>query len=396
MNPNTVTTGLDRLLSDDNLLSRYRGLQVGLLANQATVTADLEHAIDALIERGVTIRRLFGPEHGLRGFAQDMEAVAENRDPITGIPVVSLYGDDYESLAPPLSSVEDLDCLFLDVPDIGTRYYTFAASALFVAKRATQANTQVVVLDRPNPIGGSQVEGNLVELGYDSFVGALSVANRHGMTLAELLDYARRFDGQDLEFDTLQATGWDRGMWADETGLPWVLPSPNMPTLDTAIIYPGMCLLEATNLSEGRGTTRPFELFGAPYIDGQLLTRRLNELMLPGVRFRSAVFKPGFQKWAGEACFGCQVHITDRNKCRPYQLGLAILSTVYRLFQDDFDWRLQPYEFVTEKPAIDLLCGTDRPRVALEGGADWQAVCQEAVRGQDEFEHRRHSVLRYP
>jgi len=396
MNSRKVTTGLDRLLSDETMLSRFRGLKVGLLANQATVTADLVHAIDALLEKGLEIKRLFGPEHGLRGFAQDMEAVAENRDPITGIPVVSLYGDDYESLSPPQDTVADLDCLFIDVPDIGTRYYTFAASALFVAKTATETDTPVVLLDRPNPIGGVEVEGNLVESGYDSFVGALSVANRHGMTLAELLAYARKYDSQTVEFETVETTGWQRNTWADDTGLPWVLPSPNMPTLETAIIYPGMCLLEATNLSEGRGTTRPFELFGAPYIDGQLLTDRLNELGLPGVRFRSAVFKPGFQKWAGEACFGCQVHITDRNLCRPYQLGIAILSVVHALFPTDFEWRLQPYEFVTEKSAIDLLCGTDRPRVALESGASWEAVYEEAVKGQDVFQERRRSVLRYP
>ena len=390
-----VRSGLDRLLAEPELRRRFQGRRIGLLANQASVTRHLEHAIDAMQKVGIELVRLFGPEHGLRGFAQDMETVRESVDSVSGLPVTSLYGSDFDSLRPPQETLADVDCILIDVPDIGTRYYTFAASALYLAEAAVTEDVEVWVLDRPNPINGVAVEGNLIEPGFDSFVGAISVPNRHGLTLAELLDYARRFDGKRFDFEVVEAAAWSRNQWFDETELPWVMPSPNMPSLHTAIIYPGLCLLEATNLSEGRGTTRPFELFGAPYVDGAVLTAELNRLELPGVAFRSAVFKPGFQKHAGNACFGCQLHILNRDECRPYRVGLAIVWLVRRLFPAGFRWRRQPYEFVDDIPAIDLLCGTARVREAIERDASLEAVVAAATSGAEAYRSRFNEVLRY-
>ena len=398
MNPvitRIVRSGLDRVLEEPELQARFRGRRVGLLANQASVTRNLEHAIDALQGAGIELVRLFGPEHGLRGFAQDMEAVGEYVDTVSGIPVTSLYGADFASLRPPPDALAGLDCVLIDVPDIGTRYYTFAATAMYLAEAATSAGVKVWVLDRPNPINGISVEGNLIEPRFESFVGAISVPNRHGLTLSELLDFARRFRGRPLDFEVAEVSGWSRHQWFDETGLPWVMPSPNMPSLDTAVIYPGLCLLEATNLSEGRGTTRPFQLFGAPYVDGAHLTAELNKLDLPGVLFRSAVFKPGFQKHAGDVCHGCQIHLLDRAACQPYRTGLAIVWLVRRLVPAHFRWRNQPYEFVKEIPAIDLLCGTDRVRRAVEGEASLADIVEEATAGGERYRTQADEVLRY-
>lgn len=393
--PRVVRSALDRLVVEAELIKPLGGRRVGLLANQASVTSDLTHAVDALLAAGVNLVRLFGPEHGLRGFAQDMEAVDEGRDAVSGLPVVSLYGADFDSLAPARGALADLDVVLVDVPDIGTRYYTFAATSMYLAQVARDADTEVWILDRPNPIGGVAWEGNLIEDGFYSFVGAISVPNRHGLTLAELLDYASSYGGDPFPFETVECLGWQRDQLADATGLPWVLPSPNMPTLDTAIIYPGMCLLEASNISEARGTTRPFELFGAPYIDSAQLTALLNAQDLPGVRFRQAVFKPGFQKWEGAVCKGSQVHVTDRDTCRPYAVGLAVLWAVRKLHPEGFEWREAPYEFVADVPAMDLLCGTDRVRRCLEDDAPLEQVLSAALSGAEGFEERRASVLRY-
>jgi uncharacterized protein YbbC (DUF1343 family) len=395
-----VRTGLDRLLAPAadgaELRGALRGRPYGLLVNQASVTSDLRHAIDALRDAGLPPTRLFAPEHGVRGHAQDMESVGdEARDPVTGLPAVSLYGDDLASLAPEPAALDGLDVVLVDLPDIGTRYYTFAATGHYLARTAHAVGVDVWVLDRPNPIGGVAVEGNLVAPGFESFVGAISLPNRHGLTLGELLRYADAHTAP-APVRVIEAAGWARPEWLDDTGLPWVLPSPNMPNLEAAAIYPGMCLLEATNISEARGTTRPFELFGAPFVDSVALVRALRALDLPGVRFREAVFKPGFQKWAGAVCHGAQVHIVDRQALRPYALGLAVLSVLWRLYPGLAAWRDKPYEFVDDIPAIDLLAGCADVRLAIEAGAELDELVAVACAGADDYAERRRAVALYP
>jgi uncharacterized protein YbbC (DUF1343 family) len=385
-----VETGLDRLADDPDLQRALRGRRLGLLVNPAAVTKTLRHAVEVTLELGLDVVRLFGPEHGVWGHAQDMESVTGDLDPITGLPVVSLYGASRDTLIPPLETLSDLEVLLVDLPDTGARYYTFAATALFAASVAARAGVRVWVLDRPNPIGGERVEGNRVEAGFESFVGTIAVANRHALTLAELLRYAERYGargvlqaGSDLGLRIVPALGWRRSLWHDETGLPWVMPSPNMPTLSTATVYPGMCLLEATNLSEGRGTTRPFELFGAPWVDARRLAAELAALSLPGLAFRTTSFSPGFQKWAGQVCQGLQVHVLDRRAAPVYELGLAVVWAARRCFPEAFAWREKAYEFVDDIPAIDLLCGTDRVRRAIDAGMGFDSVLEAACPAAD-------------
>lgn len=367
----SVRTGLDRLLDDAAELSSLSTAAVGLLVNPTSVTSNFEHAIDALTRRGVRPTRLFGPEHGVRGEAQDMIAVDETVDPISGIPTVSLYGSSFESLAPTDSQLADLDVIVIDLQDIGSRYYTYVYTAMMTAEAATRVGVDVLILDRPNPIG-DRIEGPDIEAGYDSFVGMLPMPNRHGLTLAEVLRFARS-EGHKLEARTIAVEGWTRDTYFDGTDAPWVLPSPNMPTLDTATVYPGMCLLEGTNASEGRGTTRPFEIFGAPYVDAVKLVAALDELSLPGVIFRPLSFEPTFQKWGRCRCSGAQLHVTDRHSFDSYRTGAAIVWAMATLF-DDFAWRHEAYEFVDDIPAIDLLFGSDRQRRAIDGGCSWDEL----------------------
>ncbi len=365
-----IHTGLDRLLDDPVRLRALQSARVGLLVNPSSVTRHFEHAIDALATRGVTPARLFGPEHGVRGEAQDMIAVDDATDPISGIPVVSLYGDSFESLAPTAAHLDGLDVVVIDLQDVGSRYYTYVYTAFMTAKACLEAGVRVVVLDRPNPIVGT-IEGPAVSPSFESFVGMLPLPNRHGLTLAEVLRFGLGATAESLDVVTVE--GWSRSMWQDEHDAPWVLPSPNMPTLDTAIVYPGMCLLEGTNASEGRGTTRPFELFGAPYVDAPALRAKLGGLGLPGVRFRLVSFEPTFQKWARQRCSGLQIHVTDRDAYNSLLTGAAIVWAMHQLFAD-FAWRVDAYEFVDDIPAIDLLFGSAAPRLAIESGCDWETL----------------------
>src|SRR5439155_9490142 len=272
----------------------------------------------------VKVAALFGPEHGFLGQAQDLIGV---RDAAHSSPrVYSLYGDTFDSLRPAAEQLQGLDALVIDLQDIGSRYYTFQATMLLCLEAASQHKLLTVVLDRPNPLGGERVEGPTLRPGFESFVGIHPLATRHGMTigeLARLYKAERRLTGELL---VVPCQGWSRSMYFDETGLPWVLPSPNMPTLETAIVYPGQCLLEGTNLSEGRGTTRPFELCGAPRIDARKLAGRLNDEKLPGVVFRPVRFQPTFHKFAGQPCGGVQLHVTDRAGFQPVQTSLTLLA----------------------------------------------------------------------
>jgi uncharacterized protein YbbC (DUF1343 family) len=389
-----VESGLDVLLSDEERLRRLRGARVGLLANPTTVDRNLDHAIDALRDRSVDIVRLFGPEHGVRAEAQDMESVEQSTDPITGIPVVSLYGSTFDSLKPTSDDLAGLDLVIADIQDIGARYYTYAYTVGLMMEACGEAGVSVWVLDRPNPINGVQVEGNVVQDDCRSFVGMQPLANRHGMTMGELAHFFARFGGWRCDFEVVEMRGWRRELWFDEIDLPWVMPSPNMPTLDTATVYPGQCLLEGTNCSEGRGTTRPFELFGAPYVDAVALEARLDACELPGVAFRLTTFRPMFQKHAGEICHGLQMHVTDRSTFDSTTTSYAVVGALYELF-DGFAWREQAYEFVDDQPAIDLLFGDQSVREGIEAGADPLELARQTECERSDFLERRRECLIY-
>jgi uncharacterized protein YbbC (DUF1343 family) len=371
-----VRPGIDVLC--EKHLARLRGRRVGVLCHPASVTADLTHVVDRLVDCGVRLTRLFGPEHGVRGEAQDMIGVEGEVDRRTGIPVTSLYGSTFASLSPTPADLADVDVLLVDLQDVGSRYYTYVWTMALAMREAAKAGVEVLVLDRPNPLGGEQVEGGAVEPGFDSFVGLGSVPVRHGLTMGELARMvaagmawgpATFRAPLDLSLDVIPAEGWSRGMYFEDTALPWVLPSPNMPTPDTAVVYPGQCLLEGTNLSEGRGSTRPFEIAGAPFLDAVALARAMERQGVPGAILRPLSFRPTFHKHAGKSCGGVQIHVRDRRRFHAYRTGLAFLVAAREIAPEAFGWRQEPYEFVSHPIAIDLLNGTDRVRRDIDAGA---------------------------
>ncbi len=389
-----MKTGLDRLLADPK---RYlQGARVGLCANPTTVDQRLAHAVDLLhAHRDVRLTVLFGPEHGLRGDVQYMESVGDAKDEVTGLPEVSLYGKTFASLTPAPEHLERLDVLVFDIQDVGSRYYTYAATMALCMRAARAAGKKVVVLDRPNPIGGTQVEGGGLTPGLENFCGLYAVPQRHGMTVGELARLYNTTFGIGCELEVVACEGWKRSQYYEETRLPWVLPSPNMPTVDTAVVYPGMCLLEGTTLSEGRGTTKPFELFGAPYLEPRRLAQELARLALPGVAFRPCVFRPTFDKYRGEVCRGLQLHVTDRQAFESYRTGLAVVWAVKRLWPEQFGWRVEPYEFRADVPAFDLLTGYPAVRERIERGDDFVAVSAAAFAGTEVYERGRAAALLY-
>jgi uncharacterized protein YbbC (DUF1343 family) len=392
-----MRSGLETLLAER--ASSLRGQRVGFCCNPTAVDRDYRHGIDLLMQAGVPLVRLFGPEHGVRATLQDMEHVIESRDPVTGLPTVSLYGADAASLHPSPAHLEDLDVVLFDIQDIGARFYTYQATLGFLMQVAGRVGARVIVLDRPNPINGVAVEGNTVRPGYESFVGAYPLAVRHGMTMGELAGFFQRRCGIDCEVEVIPVDGWRRSLWHDQTDMPWVYPSPNMPTLDTATVYPGMCLFEGTNVSEGRGTTRPFHLFGAPWVDPQRLARLCEEgaarLGLRGVRFRPAAFVPGFQKHARQACGGCEVHVVDRERLDSFLLGLVTVEACYRENSERFAWRTETYEYVDDPIAIDLLIGDDTFRRCVEAGGDLRDVIAAWEPARQAFIEARSASLLY-
>jgi len=393
-----VRSGLDVLVAQ--AFAPLRGLKVGLVTHPAAVDAQLRHVIELLAGApDVALAAIFGPEHGLLGQAQDLIAVGsgeESKPAAAAVEVHSLYGATFESLRPAPEQLAGLDALVIDLQDIGSRYYTFQATMLYCLQVALPLGLKVFVLDRPNPLGGAAVEGPALRQGFESFVGAHDLAIRHGLTIGELaLLFQRELGINRGELHVIACEGWKRAQYFDDTGLPWVLPSPNMPTLDTALVYPGQCLLEGTNLSEGRGTTRPFELCGAPWLDASKLARRMNEERLPGVHFRAAWFRPTFQKHAGKDCGGVQVHVTDRAAFQPVRTGLALLATMREMSGEHFAWRTEIYEFVKDPIAIDLLFGSARERMHLEAGTPWREVMAEWSAEEEAFVVRRRTALLY-
>ena len=359
-----VRVGLDVLLSDG--VGSLRGRRIGLLAHQASVDARYAHAATRLADlRGVTLARLFAPEHGMWGAAQDHAAIASTRDAVTGLRVDSLYGARRE---PTSAMLRGLDALVVDLQDVGSRYYTFVWTTALAMRACARAGVPVIVLDRPNPLGGDTVEGNIPDPAYASFVGLYPLATRHGMTIGELAAYLNTEHGLGCDLTVVPMRGWRRALRWEQTGVPWVAPSPNMPTPDTARVYPGGCLIEGTNLSEGRGTTRPFEWTGAPYLDAHDYAETLNRERLPGVHFRPARFVPTFHKWAGRVCGGIQIHVTREAVFKPYLTGIAVIAAARRLAPRAFAWKRPPYEFEHRRLPIDILHGTDGIRRALERG----------------------------
>ncbi len=392
-----VLTGLEVLARER---PRWlRGRRVGLLMHPASVTSSFVPARDVVRDLcGKDLRALFGPQHGFAGEKQDnMVESGHGLDPDLGIPVFSLYS---ETRSPTRAMLEEIDLLLVDLQDVGTRVYTFEWTTALALEACAAMGREVVVLDRPNPIGGARLEGNLIRAGYTSFVGLYPVPMRHALTLGELAALVnarmageagpaahreargpdRRRDGIGrrcpgrCELTVVPMDGWRRKMLFPDTGLPWVLPSPNMPTFDTAVVYPGQVLLEGTNLSEGRGTTRPFEIFGAPYLDPGRVRRRFEQRGLPGLVLREHTFEPTFHKWTGQACRGFQIQVTDRDAYRPYLTTLALLQDVIAEHRDRFEWKKPPYEYVADRPPIDVLTGDPAIREALESGADLRAL----------------------
>lgn len=386
-----VETGLDGICRTPELLT---GRRWALVSNHAAVTANLVHARIALPTAGCgRPTLLLAPEHGLDGVAQDMEAVADTVDPVSGLEIRSLYGHDATSIEVATADLDGLDAVVVDLPDIGARYYTFAATMDAAMAACADAAVELVVLDRPNPIGGVDREGGLVQPGFESFVSRLPTPVRHGLTLGEIALLLQRDRYPALELTVVPCRGWQRQLWLDQADLPWVPPSPNMPTLETAALYPGMCLVEATTLSEGRGTTRPFHLVGAPKVDAENLTTHLTERELPGVAFRAARFRPMFQKHAGEICGGVEIHVTDRHRLEPLRLGLEVLRAFRHCEPEIFGWRPDPYEFVADIPAVDLLTGSADAREVIDADGDLDdllATWRDEVRG---FEKDLYGIL---
>jgi uncharacterized protein YbbC (DUF1343 family) len=390
-----VKTGLDMWVEQG--FAPLKGRRVGAIVNPTSVDASFRHLADLLAGTpGVTLAALFGPEHGVRGEAQYMVAVDEARDRRTGAPVHSLYGSTFESLSPRPEWLEGLDALVFDIQDVGSRYYTYVYTMALAMKAAARARVPFYVLDRPNPLDGVTVEGNLVGERFRSFVGLYPLPNRHGMTAGELARLFNEEQGFGCELTVVPCEGWRREDFWTETGLPFIPPSPNMPTPDTALVYPGMCLGEGTNVSEGRGTCRPFEQFGAPWVDTDALLARLERARLPGVRFRAVGFTPTFDKYAGQSCNGAFIHVTDRHAFQPLRTGIAIFQALYELGQGGhFAWREDAYEFVEDVPAFDLLCGTDQVRQGIEAGGSLDRLMEGFEAQARDFIQRRERHLLY-
>ncbi len=395
--PQTVCTGLARLVREGpSLAGLARDARVGLLAHPASIGPDGRHAIEWLeTSSDLRLVRLFVPEHGLWGHEQDMEAVGATVGS-RGLPVVSLYGTSASTLRPDPDDLAGLDAILCDLQDVGSRYYTFVYTISYVMEAAGAAGVPVIVLDRPNPIGGVEVEGPILDPAMSSFVGRFPMPVRHGLTTGELAKMFREAYGVRCDLNVVAMTGWRRQSHFNATSLPWVPPSPNMPTPRTALVYPGGCLIEGTNLSEGRGTTTPFELVGAPWLDPWALADRLRARALPGVGFRAASFRPMFQKHAGSPCGGVQVIPLDCDRFRPFETYLAVIEEARDQHPQRFDWRREPYEFETDRLAIDLLLGKPGLRAELERRAPIESLSEYWRAELESWETRRREWLIYP
>ena len=372
--------------------ARLHGQRVGVVCNHASIDRDFRHIVDRLASGDVRLAAIFGPQHGFRSDVQEnMIETPHADDPDRRVPIYSLYSETRE---PTAEMLRGLDALVIDLQDVGTRIYTYIYTMANCLRACARHGVPAIVCDRPNPIGG-EVEGAALVPGWESFVGQFPIPMRHGMTIGEL---ARLFNehfaiGAPLEVVAME--GWQRDLFADETGLPWVMPSPNIPTLETAVVYPGTVLFEGLLISEGRGTTRPFELIGAPWIEAERFAPAMNALGLPGVHFRPAVFEPTFHKHAKQACGGCQIHVTDRRSFKPVLTGVALIQLFHRANPEQFTWREPPYEYEHEKEPIDILAGSPALRIAIDGGKKAEDLVPVWERESKPFEKVRTQYLAY-
>ncbi len=380
-----LVPGVEVLLQER--LDLVRGKRIGLVTNPTGVDRELRSTVDLLARHpGLELVALFGPEHGVRGDAQAGAHVGTFHDRATGLVVHSLYGEHRE---PAPEMLKGIDVMVFDIQDVGARFYTYPYTLAGVMRVAAKVGVTVVVLDRPNPIGGVSVEGPVLEPEFASFVGMFPIPVRHGMTLGELAKLFNAEFGIGAELHVVPVRGWARGQPEPGHALPWVLPSPNMPTPDTALVYPGTALLEGTNLSEGRGTTRPFEIIGAPFIDADVLSARLNALDLPGVRFRPVWFTPTFSKHADVLSGGVQLHVTDRDAFMPFRTGLAVVKAVHDLYPQDFHF------LEGEPPFFDLLAGNGWIRESILAGESLEAIEARWREELGRFEEKRRRYLMY-
>jgi uncharacterized protein YbbC (DUF1343 family) len=385
-----VRLGIDVLLDS----RRLRGARIGVVSNPASIDGRFRHVVDRIgTADGVTLGAIFGPQHGFRSDVQDnMIETPHARDAARRVPLYSLYSETRE---PTADMLKGLDVLIIDLQDIGARIYTYIYTMANCLRACRRHGVPVIVCDRPNPIGGEDVEGALLMAGFESFVGQFPIPMRHGMTIGELARLFNDAFGLGASLEVVPLEGWRRSMYYDETGLPWIIPSPNLPTLDSTIVYPGAVLFEGTQLSEGRGTTRPFELIGAPWIDGERLADAVNARALPGVHFRPAYFEPTFQKHSGQTCGGCQIHVTDRRIFRPVRTSVELMAAFRSQDPARFRWRDPPYEYEQEKQPIDILYGSDRLRLTLDAGEDVAALVSAWLPEEEAFRRTREKYLLY-
>jgi uncharacterized protein YbbC (DUF1343 family) len=388
----TVKTGLENLF--DHPKAGLKSYRLGLLCNASSVNSQFIHA-RMLINKLYPgqLKAIYSPQHGFYAEKQDnMIESSDMLDPYLNIPVFSLYG---ETRVPTRNMLDAIDLLIIDLPDVGTRVYTFSTTLSYCLEAAKKYDKQVLLLDRPNPIGGKLVEGNVLHPDCRSFVGRFPVPMRHGLTMGELaLLYNEQF-GIDCDLEIIPMKGWKRNMFFKDTGLAWTAPSPNLPTPDSALVYPGQVIWEGTNISEGRGTTQPFELFGAPFINPQKILEFLGNHKIPGVILREAAFEPTSNKWKGNICRGFQIHVTDHESYRPYHTSLRLLQAVLLSHKNEFEWKSTPYEYEFKKRPIDLILGDKSIRQCLESGMELDELEKGWGENLEKFLAARQNVLLY-
>lgn len=387
-----VKLGLEKIL--DEHLNLLENLRVGLICNQATVNHEFRHAADLFFEHPkINLTTLFGPQHGIRGDVQDnMIETTHTTDKYTGLPVFSLYSETRE---PTEEMLRNIDVLVFDLQDVGCRVYTFIYTMANAMKSCAKFGKKFIVLDRPNPIGGIAVEGNVLEIGHESFVGQYPIPMRHGLTAGELAKLFNQEFSIGCDLEVVKMHDWAREDFYDETDAPWVMPSPNMPTVDTSVVFAATVYFEGTQVSEGRGTTRPFEIVGAPYIDSKEFAEALTSLELPGVIFRPIEFLPTFQKHAGNGCGGVFLHVTDRLTFKPVFTGIAMIKVLFDLYPEEFSWKTTPYEYVFDRNPFDVIAGTTKIREMFERNASWEEIKSFCNYGNEDFLVIREKYLLY-
>ncbi len=386
-----ITLGSERLLASKAL----HGKRVGVVCNPASVDHEFVHVADRLAaDDHVQLAAIFGPQHGFRSDVQEnMIETGHGRDVRRRVPVYSLYSETRE---PTREMLADLDVLVIDLQDVGTRIYTYIYTMAYCLRAAAHFELPVIVCDRPNPIGGVQVEGPMLVHGFESFVGLYPIPMRHGMTIGELARLFNEHFEIRARLEVVPMTGWLRRMYHDDARAPWVMPSPNMPTLDSAIVYPGTVLFEGTNVSEGRGTTRPFELVGAPWVHAEDFAETLNRRHAPGVYFRPVVFEPTFHKHAKRPCGGCQIHVVNRREFRPGMAGVVLTEAFRRAGMEHFRWREPPYEYEHDKLPFDILAGTSETREQIEHEVPAEDIARSWEPAEAAFGTLRQTFLAYP